>query len=50
MEKLTTLFLRKVDSQLKNEFRAVCVRKGKTMTEEIQKLMKETVDEDNKKK
>ena len=44
MEKLTTLYLRKIDLQLKTDFKAICVKHGKTMTAEIQRLMKETVE------
>ena len=49
MEKLTTLFLRNIDAQLKNDFRAICVKQGKTMKEEIQNFMKRVVEKDKKK-
>jgi hypothetical protein len=49
MEKLSTLFLRKVDIQLKNDFKAICVKQGKTMTAEIQRLMKKEVDKEAEK-
>jgi hypothetical protein len=38
-----------VDFSLKNEFRTLCVRKGKTLTEEIQRLMKEELEKEKKK-
>jgi hypothetical protein len=49
MEKLSTLYLRKVDIQLKNDFKAICVKQGKTMTAEIQRLMKNEVEKEVKK-
>ena len=50
MEKLTTLFLRKIDLQLKNDFKAICVKQGKTMTAEIQRLMRKEVEKEDKKR
>jgi len=50
MEKLTTLFLRKIDLQLKNDFKAICIRKNKTMTAEIQRLMKKEIEKEDRKR
>ena len=47
MEKLTTLYLRKIDLQLKNDFKAICIRKNKTMTAEIQRLMRKEVEKED---
>ena len=49
MKKLTTLFLRNVDLQLKNDFRSICVKQGKTMKGEIEKFMKRVVEKEEKK-
>lgn len=50
MEKLTSLFLRGIDLQLKNDFRSICVKRGKTMKEEIQRLMQEEIIKASKEK
>ena len=51
----SVLYLRNVNEQLKREFKAFCVLRGKTITEEIQRLMREelerrkkTVDKEDK--
>ena len=46
---LPMIVLEELDKKLKNEFRALCIRKEKTLTEEIQRLMKEELDREAKK-
>jgi len=41
--------IRNVDVSLKNKFRALCLERGKTLSEEIQRLMKEELDREAKK-
>ena len=41
--------VRNVDEQLKRDFRAFCVKRGKTLSEELQRLMKEELERANKK-
>ena len=36
--------VRDVDVQLKNKFKAYCVMRGKTLSEEIQRLMREELE------
>ena len=45
-----TMHVRNVDENLKREFKALCVRRGKTISEEIQRLMKEELEKADKKK
>ena len=55
MGKLISMNVRNVDENLKNKFRAYCVERGKTLSEELQRLMREelerrkkTVDKEDK--
>ena len=41
---MTTLYIRNVNEDLKREFKALCVIRGKTLTEEIQRLMREELE------
>ena len=41
------MYLRNVDEQLKRRFKALCVERGKTLTEEIERLMREEVEKAN---
>ena len=50
MEEKKDMLIRNVNVKLKNEFRALCVKQGKTLTEEIQRLMKEELEKAEKKK
>jgi len=50
MNRKTTLNLRGIDETLKREFKAFCAKRGKTMVEEIQRLMKEELEIAQKKK
>lgn len=38
------MYLRGIPQDLKQKFRALCMLRGKTMTEEIVRLMKQEVD------
>ena len=40
----SVLYLRNIDEKLKRQFKALCVMKGKTLTEEIQRLMREELE------
>ena len=44
MGKLISMNVRNVDEVLKNKFKAYCVERGKTLSEEIQRLMKEELE------
>ena len=44
MSKLISMNVRNVDERLKNKFRAYCVERGKTLSEEIQRLMREELE------
>jgi hypothetical protein len=51
----SVMYLRNINEKLKREFKALCVLRGKTLTEEIQRLMlgeldrkKKTVDKEAK--
>ena len=37
------MFLRKVDVNLKRQFKALCALEGKSLTDKIQELMKEAI-------
>lgn len=43
------MLIRNVDEQLKRKFKALCAMRGKTITEEIQRLMKGELDKEGKK-
>ena len=38
------LYLRNIDEKLKRQFKALCVMRGKTLTDEIQRLMREELE------
>jgi plasmid stability protein len=38
------LYIRNIDDQLKREFKALCALRGKTLTEEIRRLMREELE------
>jgi len=40
----SVLYLRNIDEMLKRQFKALCVMSGKTLTEEIQRLMREELE------
>ena len=42
------LYLRNVDEKLKRQFKALCVMRGKTLTDEIQRLMREELERGKK--
>lgn len=42
------IYLRNVPRHIKEQFKAVCARRGENMTESIVNFMKQTVDEENK--
>jgi len=44
MGKLISMNVRNVDENLKNKFKAYCVERGKTLSEEIQRLMYEELE------
>jgi len=41
--------VRNVNEQLKRDFKAYCVKRGKTLSEELQRLMKEELEKAKKK-
>jgi len=43
-----TLFLRGISMDVKNHFKAYCAKRGKTMTEKIEEMMREAVKKDSK--
>ena len=49
MSKLISMNVRNVDEVLKNKFKAYCIERGKTLSGEIQRLMKEELDKKRKK-
>ena len=44
----TVLYLRNIDEKLKRQFKALCVMRGKTLTDEIQRLMHEELERGKK--
>jgi len=38
------LYIRNIDDQLKREFKALCALRGKTLTDEMQRLMREELE------
>ena len=50
MDKLISFNVTKVSELLKRKFKALCVERGKTLTEEIQRLMKEELDKSHRSK
>ena len=46
---MKTIMIKNVPEQLRNEFKAICVRKGSTMSAEFLKFMKQIVEKENKK-
>ena len=47
-EHKSVLYLRNVDIDIKNFFRAWCIKRGFKMNKVIEQLMKETIDSDRK--
>jgi len=43
----TTLYLRGISTEVKNHFKAHCAKRGKTMTEKIEELMRDTIKKDS---
>jgi len=46
--KATTMNVRNVDEMLKRKFKALCAERGKTLSEELQRLMKEELVKEGK--
>jgi len=44
----SVLYLRNIDEKLKRRFKALCVMRGKTLTDEIQRLMREELERGKK--
>ena len=44
MGKLISMNVRNVEEKLKNKFKAYCVERGKTLSGELQRLMKEELE------
>ena len=44
MRKLISMNVRNIDENLKNRFSAYCIERGKTLSEEIQRLMHEELE------
>jgi plasmid stability protein len=47
---MAVINLRNIDDGLRNQFKAACAAKGKTITEELVRLMKEVVEKYEKEK
>lgn len=45
---MTAITLKQVDAQLRNEFKAVCARRGVTMREVILELIRKEVEKDKR--
>jgi len=41
---MPVLYLRNINEQIKRKFKALCVERGKTLTEEIERLMQKEVE------
>jgi len=46
---MKTIMIKNVPEQLRNEFKAICVRKGSTMSKELLKFIKQVVEKEVKK-
>jgi len=46
--KETTMNVRNVDEKLKRKFKALCAERGKTLSKELQRLMKEELVKEGK--
>lgn len=47
MKVKTTLYLRGISNDVKNHFKAYCAKRGITMTDKIEDLMRQTVKKDS---
>jgi plasmid stability protein len=47
---MKTIMIKNVPEQLRNEFKAICARKGSTMSAEILKFIKQVVEKEVKKR
>ena len=45
---MPVLYLRNVNEEIKRKFKALCVERGKTLTKEIERLMREEVEKAKK--
>jgi hypothetical protein len=43
-KRLIVMHVRNVDEKLKNKFKAYCIERGKTLSEELQRLMREELE------